>query len=909
MSLPRLKNLIHVMSTRRGNTHSQRRKLFAELLEDRTLLNATSTLQQAYGQLPLSFEVNDGQTAAQVQYLSHGSGYALFLTENSAVMSLTQASANTADSTSPPESSTGVALAMKLVGANPQATVAGLDQQSGTSNYFIGNDPSQWHTNIANYGKVEYQGVYPGINLVYYGDQQHLEYDFVVAPGADPSNIQLNFQGASNISLDAPGDLVQHAPVIYQNVGGVRQSVPGNFVLGAQGQVGFQVGAYNASLPLTIDPVLSYSTYLGGNNNDYATAIAVDGAGNAYVTGAAGLNFPTTTGAFQTNYGGSGGDAFVTKLNAAGTALIYSTYLGGSGVDTGRGIAVDGSGNAYVTGQTASANFPTTAGAFQTGHASDGSEDDAFVTELNAGGTALVYSTYLGGNNYDDGYGIAVDSSGNAYVTGSTQSSDFPTSTGAFQTSFGGNSDAFVSKLNASGSSLVYSTYLGASSIDYGRGIALDASGDAYVTGAASANFPTTAGAYQTTVGGTFSDAFVSKLNTSGTALIYSTFLGGNGTDNGNGIAVDSSGNAFVTGSTYSTNFPTTTGAFQTSYGGSQDAFVTKLNSAGSALIYSTYLGGNNEDYGSAIAVNAAGNAILTGTAWSSNFPTTPDAFQTSSGGGTIDAFVTEMNVNGTALAYSTYLGGNGVDFGLGIALDGSGNAYIAGETGSTNFPTTAGAYQTTLGPNLDAFIAKVDFAPPSIANVVINQDIASLYNAAGQPSPGTQRSMVNDIVYTFSEAVNIASPAVDPNVFTIAVASGWYGTVPTLSWAAVAGSSSTQWAVSFSGNGVTGGSIANGAYTITVTDPGAITAQSDDQALSLAGSGIGAASQSFYRLFGDINGDETVSAGDIPSFVQALTTYNAAFDYNQDGFVNAADNTQFKNDLRLGFSGFTPTI
>jgi Bacterial Ig-like domain (group 3)/Beta-propeller repeat len=1014
----------------------------AELLEDRTLLTATSALQHAYGQLPLSFEVNEGQTASQVRFLSHSNGSTLFLTENSAVLSLTQSPQDsTREGQTPaepstmnmdpgsrlggslalPRSTTGVALSMNLGGANANATVAGLDQQSGITNYFIGNDPSQWHTDIANYGKVEYQNVYAGINLVYYGNQQQLEYDFVVAPGANPNNIQLNFQGAESISLDAKGDLVlhtaigdvlQHAPVMYQEINGVRQAVPGSFVLGENGNVSFQVGAYDKSLSLTIDPVLSYSTYLGGDDQDEGLGIAVDSAGNAYLTGdSLSTNFPTTAGAFQTS---GGGDAIVTKLNASGTALVYSTYLGGSdSLDYGTCITVDASGNAYVSGFTEADDFPTTAGAFQT---NPGGGADAFVSKLNMSGTALAYSTYLGGDDNDYEYGgnsIAVDGSGNAYVTGSTFSTNFPTTAGAFQTSHAsdfGSADAFVTKLNASGTALVYSTYLGGNSDDEGVGIAVDFSGNAFVTGrTSSTNLPTTAGAFQTSHASDFgsADAFVTKLNASGTALVYSTYLGGNNDDEGLGVALDSSDDAYVTGGTTSSNFPTTAGAFQTSLGGGGDAFVTMLNASGTALVYSTYLGSTGS--ADAIAVDSSGNAYVTGSTGSTGFPTTAGAFQTTSGGDA-DAFVTMLNASGTSLLYSTYLGGDASDFGYGIALDGSGNAFITGDTYSSNFPTTAGAFQTGFGGDIDAFVSKFAFgaptttsltdngpnpsvdgqavsftatvsggsntdgetitiedasngnavvasptltngtatftifnltvgthnlfavyngdainggsdssaspvtqvvnpAAPAITSVVINQNNSALYNAAGQPFSGAQRSMVNDIVYTFSEPVNILSPADDPTVFTIAVASGWTGTVPTLSWAPVAGSNNTQWAVTFSGNGVTGASIANGAYSITIADPASITAESDGQALSLATSGIGGATQSFYRLFGDINGDEFVNAADNVKFKQALTTYNAAFDYSQDGFVNAADNGKFKNDLTVNFTGFAPTI
>ena len=585
------------------------------------------------------------------------------------------------------------------------------------------------------YSKVEYQNVYPGINLVYYGNQEQLEYDYQLAPGADPSSIRFAVQGADSLSIDAKGnlvlhtaigDVVQNAPVIYQIVGGVRQSVAGQFVLLSSNEVGFQAGSYDAGLPLTIDPILAYSSYLGGSQNDFGTSIAVDATGNVYVAGDAGSGFPTTTGAYQTTYGGSGGDAFVSKMNAAGTALVYSSYLGGGAIDTARGIAVDGSGNAFVTGETASTNFPTTSGAYQTSHASDGGKDDTFVTKLNASGAALVYSTYLGGNNFDDGKGIAVDNSGNAYVAGGTQSSNFPTTADAYNTNLGGTSDAFITKLNANGTALVYSTYLGSTGNNYARAIALDSSGNAHITGVAAATFPTTPGAFQTTLGGggggggTAQDAFVTTLNASGTGLIHSTFLGGNNVDAGYAITLDGSGNTYVTGSTYSTNFPTTSGAFQSGYGGTQDAFVAKLNADSSAMVYATYLGGNNEDYGNGIAVDGSGYAYVTGTAWSANFPTTSGALQTGFGG-TTDAFVTKLNLNGTSLVYSTYLGGSGIEDGTAIALDNSGNAYIAGDTGSSNFPTTAGSFDTTFGPNLDAFVAKFDLGAPTITTISPN--------------------------------------------------------------------------------------------------------------------------------------------------------------------------------------------
>ena len=400
----------------------------------------------------------------------------MFLTPTESVLSLQKPAPAAGDGAAAPDS---VVLSSTFVGANPQPQVVGLDRLAGTSNYFIGSDPSQWHTNIANYGQVEYQNLYPGVDLVFYGNQRQLEYDYVVAPGTDPSVIKLAFDGAESMTIDGQGDLVLHtsagdvmedAPVVYQESGGIRQPVSGQFVVEGDGQVGFALGAYDHTQPLVIDPVLSYSTYLGGTGLDQSYGIAVDAAGNAYVTGTTdSADFPTTTGAFQTTSGG-GYDAFVTKLNPTGTALVYSTYLGGTSVDFGEHIAVDRAGNAYVTGYTTSTNFPTTVGAFQT---TSGGGYDAFVTKLNPTGT-VVYSTYLGGSGDEIGWGIAVDTAGYAYVTGQTDSTDFPTTTGAFQTTSGGGYDAFVTKLNPTGTALVYSTYLGGTLNDWGDDIAVD---------------------------------------------------------------------------------------------------------------------------------------------------------------------------------------------------------------------------------------------------------------------------------------------------------------------------------------------------------------------------------------------------------------------------------------------------
>ena len=711
---------------------------------------------ESYGKLPLSFEANQGQTDPQVRFLSRGSGYTLFLTPTEVVLALRPAPASNPRQKSDPvhlaleseaaQAQAAAVLRMKVVGSSSAPRLVGLDELPGKSNYFLGNDPKKWRTNVPSYSRVRYENVYAGVDLIYYGSQGQLEYDFVVAPGSAPDAITLGFEGTDEMAIDPQGNLVLsigsgevslHKPVVYQEVDGVRRVIQGGYALKEGNRVGFQVAAYDADKPLVIDPTLAYSTYLGGSSADGAffflpTGIAVDAGGNAYVTGGtASTDFPTTTGSSQTASGGDF-DVFVTKLSPTGSTLVYSTYLGGSGTDVGTAIAVDTSGNAYVTGQT-NGSFPTTTGAFQTAFGS-GSKH-VFVTKFDSTGSTLVYSTYLGGGSGTDASAaITVDASGNAYVTGSTNSATFPTTTGAFQTVCGGCNDAFVTKFNSVGSALVYSTYLGGSNGDSGSGIAVDSSGNAYVTGSTgSTNFPTTTGAFQTIFGGGSNDAFVTKLNPTGSGLIYSTYLGGSSQDapfpsNTVRIAIDSAGNAYVTGATNSANFPTTVGAFQSALGGGSgfDVFLSKLNPMGSALVYSTYLGGSGFDGGYSIAVDSAGNAYITGQANSTDFPTA-SPIQASPGGGE-DAFVAKFNPTGSALVYSTYLGGSSSgaidEFGSGIAVDTVGNAYVTGMTDSTDFPTTAGAFQTTFGGGgTDAFVAKISSgAPPSGADLAVTK-------------------------------------------------------------------------------------------------------------------------------------------------------------------------------------------
>jgi hypothetical protein len=598
----------------------------------------------------------------------------------------------------------------------------GEDQLPGKVNYFLGNDRSQWHTNIATYAKVEYQQVYSGIDLDYYGSGQGLEYDFVVVPGADPRVIHMGFSGADQLSLNDQGDLViraggqdivQHKPLVYQDVNGARQEIASAFVPSADysplttHQVGFALGAYDASRPLVIDPVLSYSTYLGGSGDDYGNGIAVDPTtGDALVTGVTdSTDFPTANPLQPTNHGFE--NVFVARLSADGSTLVYSTYLGGSGTDVGYGIAVDpATGEALVTGLTGSPDFPT-ANPLQPNYGGGG---DAFVARLSADGSTLVYSTYLGGSGSDVGFGIAVDpSTGDTLVTGWTSSTNFPTANPLQPNYGGGLADAFVARLSADGSRLVYSTYLGGSGNDYGNRIAVDpTTGDALVTGeTSSTNFPT-ANPLQPYYGGGLYDAFVARLSADGSALVYSTYLGGSGTDIGYGIAVDpTTGDALVTGYTTSPNFPTANPLQPTNHG-IENVFVTRLSADGSALVYSTYLGGSGLDEGNGIAVDpATGDAVVTGVTDSTNFPTA-NPLQPNYGGGYRDAFVARLSADGSALVYSTYLGGSGTDRGYGIAVDPTtGDALVTGYTDSTNFPT-ANALQPTNHGISNAFVARI---------------------------------------------------------------------------------------------------------------------------------------------------------------------------------------------------------
>jgi hypothetical protein len=713
-------------------------------------------LDETYGKLPLSFEVNDGQTAEEVKFLSRGPGHTLFLTATETVMVLwerrqspaaeflerklrfnqapTDGIAELTQKQHMPVSESRSVLRMKLAGASPEAPVAGLKQLPGATNYFIGNEPRKWRTGIRSYAGVKYSNIYPGVDLVYYGNGKQLEFDFVVAPGADAHAIQMSFEGADDIEIDSAGNLLMKVsghplklrkPVVYQDIAGIRKELSGSYIFDGQSRlVSFDLASFDSTRPVIIDPVLEYSTYLGGTGGDVGAGIAVDAQGSAYIVGETiSIDFPTTPGAIES--GPRYDDAFVLKLSPDGSALEYATYLGGSDLDWAVGIGLDPSGNAYVTGKTFSADFPTTSGAFQEACPSTGDgcwPGFVFVTKLNSTGTALIYSSYLGGGlqalgaaGFSDPGGIAVDAAGHAYVTGQAAASNFPTTPGAFQTGSSGSGDAFVTKFDIDGSSLVYSTYLGGSREDYGLGIAIDAEGNAFVTGYTGHpfgvnDFPTTPGSFQSQ--GNTIDAFVTKLNPSGAGLVYSTLLGGSQTlpgsladfDSGLGIAVDATGSAYVTGKTWSSDFPTLNPPAEVMKPppAAAHSFITKLKPDGSGLIYSTYLAPGGAG---GVAVDSSGNAYVAGAAYPQWFPYVnrlPSNF-----GDVDDLFVMKLDPSGSVLLYSITLGERFADYADAIALDAAGNAYVTGIAGSPKFPIT----NSLLPPYSNgggAFIAKI---------------------------------------------------------------------------------------------------------------------------------------------------------------------------------------------------------
>jgi len=694
--------------------------------------------------LPLCFEPNLGQEPGQAEFLVHASGAALTLSPGRAEWISRQAR-----------------VAVVFESARRGAHGQGEEALPGVVNYLIGNQPVNWHKNIPTYARVRYREIYPGIDVVYYVNDGRLEYDFMLARGADPGRIRFRVDGAEGLRVDEAGDLVistaggelrQHRPTVYQEANGERRGVAVSYRLRGH-EVRLAVARYDRSQALVIDPALTWASYLLPSSSGeasieaQASSVALDSAGNVYVTGTALLTGPLNV-------------VLIAKFDPTGTTMEIEDFIGGAGGNSdGYAIAVDAAGDIYLAGDTSSASFPAD-GTYLDDYA--GTSQDAFVMELTSAG-GIVFSHYFGGSENEAIYGLALDAVHDVYVVGATNSPDMYYTAGAAQTKLNGAVNAFVAAFVATTGQLMYATYLGGSGSDYGNAIAVDAAGDAFVTGStSSANFPVVSGAFQSTLKGA-NNAFVSKIGAPDGALIYSTYLGGSGNDYAFGIAVDASGATYITGGTSSTDFPVMAGAYQPAYGGASDAFVTRLAGSGSSLLYSTYLGGSGTDTGYGITIDSAGDAYITGSTSSTNYPVTGDAFQSSSQGAT-NAIVTALNASGSGLLFSSYLGGNNAapvsagatnpgDIGSSVAVNCAAGLVVAGATSSTNFPTTSGtATPSYPGGTSDAFVAQfgVGGGIPAITpgGVVNNADFAT-----GPVAPGSIVSVFGSGLAPFAQS------------------------------------------------------------------------------------------------------------------------------------------------------------
>jgi uncharacterized protein (TIGR03437 family) len=731
---------------------------------------------------------------------------------------------------------------MKIVGARPNPETDGVDRLESTSNYFIGNQPSGWQTAIPQYGRVRYKNVYPGIDVVYHGADRQLEYDFVLAPGADPGRIELAYEGADRMRVEQNGDLVlevngrtlrQLRPKVYQVGNGERHEVAASYRIHSGNRVEFAVANYDRKRELVIDPVIQYSTYLGQEGRDVAISVATDRTGNIYMTGqTTSIRFPTAQSA-QNNSGGKL-EAFVAKFTGSGE-FSWISYVGGRENEVGRSIAVDDSGNVYIVGFTSSDNFPMKSATYPE---YKGGAADAFLTKLSSSGQQFLYSTYLGGSGYDDAFGVAVNAQGEAYVAGATESFDFPVRDG-FQTGpSGGGADTFVTKIATTRQAVVYSTYVGGNGEDFANGIAIDAAGNAYVTGHTTSRIFPLLQPIQGTMRGV-QDAFLYKLNSAGRSLDYSTYLGGSMEDVGFRVAVDNQGAAYVSGYTKSSDFPVQS-AVQSTLGGMIDAFVTKVNPAGDAIVYSTYLGGSQDDlaFGN-IVVDGGGTAYVSGYTASPNFPSR-NPIQSSYGGGKYDAFVARIGPQGNALLYSTLIGGSGEDQAYGLAVDAQGQVVVAGGTASPNFPQANNSYTAGSG-EADIFLARLS-ADASVNFITASQNALTFSYRLGTTTPAqTVTVAASGAPVTFTVGSNqpwlkvVSSATTTPGTLTISIDPA---TAPT--------SASASGVIT-----VNAPAASNSPLTIPVTlnvmatpviasvSPGSVTRAAQDAVVTLTGSGF----------------------------------------------------------------------
>jgi hypothetical protein len=913
---------------------------FGQQASGRLPLNAVIPLGEgtntSYGKLPLVFEANQGQADTQVKFLFRGRGYTAFLTSGSMVLSLRPTTVAPTQQTGAVANNSNLqpvaptTLQFRLLGAAENPAVAGENQQPGRVNYFIGNDPASWRTNVPTYASVRYKNVYPGVDLVYYGNHRQLEYDFVVSPGADPSRIEFEIQGATQIQLDAEGNLALQtssgnlhfqSPAVYQESNGQRLTVYGSYILKDPTHVAFRLAQYDPSKPLVIDPVLVYGTYLGGSGADQASGIAVDGTGSVYIAGYTdSADFLLTTfGAPSTN----ANHVFVAKFDSTGSNLVYADYIGGNGQDYGIGLALDSANNVYVTGSTTSSNFPT-AKPYQ---AVEPGSYSGFLSKISADGSSLSYSTYLGGNGVDQPASITVDTLDEAYIAGTTTSQNFPV-VNAYQTAALANQDGlfgnygFVTKFTADGSSLIYSTYLaGNSNVVQNCGtpcwptpytavsaVALDANGSAYVTGTTNTyNFPVTSGAYLTS-NSTQQDAttgFVSKFASSG-SLDYSTyFYGSSGNPIGIGaITVDGSGSAYIAGTVASDGtFPiTSTGICDPSVSGfgCSYAFVTKFDPTASTLLYSTFLGPNNYASPQSIALDPSNNAYVAANTHSAAFGTNNGIEGYTNG---FDILLVEIDASATTELFATYLGGSGNDFASGVALDVNGSIYVAGFTDSADFPVTQGAFQDLLGGTIEAFVMKigsvsapaVSLSPPVLQYASLQVGLTSPPQQVVLRNMGSSPLLLSSISATgdFSETDNcgISVPAAASCTFSVTFTPTAVG-LRSGSIVIQDDAAGSPHVINLSGSG--SGTVAALTPASLAFSAQQVGASSASQAVTLTNSGSGTLSIGNIQVTGDYGQTNTCPATLASKFSCIVNiTFTPTASGTRNGTLTINDNAQ----------------
>ena len=677
--------------------------------------------------LPLVFEPNRGQAASEFEYIAR-TQQGTVLVAKTGVLLLS------ASGEQP--------VRMTIAGARPTESQP-LDQQTATSNYLVG-DRSQWKSGIPHFGKIKYADVYPGIDIVYYGTGQQLEYDFVVSPGRTFQNIELTFEGARKLRTDKGGNLLidtdgqtlrQLRPRVYQEIAGVRKEIAGSYRIKRGGRVQFDIGKYDRGRELIIDPVVQFAAYVGREGHDSAVSVTTDAAGNVYVAGSTNSTQLSTSGVFQDTRAADA-DAYIAKFSASGI-LQFLTYFGGNAFDTGLAVGVDSAGSPYLAGVTLSTNLPASNGALR----AFGGVEDGFVAKFTSNGSRLLWATYVGGSLTDWLSDMDIDSEGGAWVTGWTRSTDFPTR-GAFQgASAGGGGDVFITRVAASGESFTYSTFFGAEGRDLGSGIAVDPQGMVHVTGATSSNALPSGVAARTPIAGGL-DAFVAKLNPRTNEVVYGRVLGGAGEDFGTRVAADAAGNSYVIGYTASPAFPVTRGSAQSTFGGNNDIFVAKVNGATGVTEYATFLGGNGDDWSGGIAVDSAGSAYASGWTNSENFPMRNPIQEAYSGGDgpanqRFDAVVARLSPGGDTLLYSTYYGGTGEDKAYGLTLDASGSVILTGTTTTALIAGAAGGFTAGSPGNADAFLTRLS-ADTAVSLVAAQPAVVNLTARLGDTAPQT---------------------------------------------------------------------------------------------------------------------------------------------------------------------------